>query len=146
MATYNKFYPFVEAIAEKVHNLGSDQLAIALLTSAGTPSATYSGYSQISASEISYTNLSGQGNGVLITTAFSSAASGVYVLGLTDITLTASGAGMPAFRYVVLYNKTASASDNNLIGWWDYGASVTLQDTETFAINFNDAYVVRISG
>ena len=24
MATFNKFYPFVEAIAEKVHNLGSD--------------------------------------------------------------------------------------------------------------------------
>jgi hypothetical protein len=26
MATYNKFQPFVEALAEKAHNLGSDQL------------------------------------------------------------------------------------------------------------------------
>lgn len=30
MATFNKFNSFVEAVAEKTHNLGSDQMKIAL--------------------------------------------------------------------------------------------------------------------
>lgn len=34
MATFTKFNSFVEALAEKVHNLGSDQLKVALTNSA----------------------------------------------------------------------------------------------------------------
>lgn len=30
MASFNKFNSFVEALAEKAHNLGSDQVAVAL--------------------------------------------------------------------------------------------------------------------
>lgn len=38
MATFNKFNSFVEALAEKTHNLGADTLKVALTNSA--PSAT----------------------------------------------------------------------------------------------------------
>ena len=34
MATFNKFQSFVEAVAEKVHNLGSDTLKVALTNTA----------------------------------------------------------------------------------------------------------------
>jgi hypothetical protein len=34
MATYQKFNSFVEAVAEKLHNLGSDQLKVALTNTA----------------------------------------------------------------------------------------------------------------
>ncbi len=54
MATYNKFNSFVEALAEKVHNLGSDQLVVALTNSA--PSASNTQLSDIT--QITYTNLS----------------------------------------------------------------------------------------
>jgi len=129
MATYVNFQPFVEALAEKVHNLGSDQLKIALTNTA--PNATDATLSQIT--EISYTNCSTRN----ITTASSAQTSGTYKLTLTDLVLTASGGTVGAFRYVIVYNDT-SASDN-LIAYYDYGSSITLQDTDTFTINFDDS-------
>jgi hypothetical protein len=35
----------------------------------------------------------------------------------------------------VLYNDTAT--NKELIGWWDYGSAVTLADTETFTVDFD---------
>lgn len=126
MASFVKFYPFVEALAEKVHNLGSDQLKVALTNSA--PSQANSVLTDIT--EISYTNCSSRN----ITTVSSSQTSGTYSLVTSDLTLTASGGTVGGFRYIVLYNDT-SASDN-LIGYYDYGSSITLNDTETFTIDF----------
>ena len=54
---------------------------------------------------------------------------------LVDLTLTATGAVGP-FRYVVLYNDTPSSPADPLIGFWDYGSSVTMANTETFVIDF----------
>ncbi len=54
MATFNKFNAFVENVAEGVHNLGSNQLAVALTNVA--PSASNSVLADIT--QISYTNLS----------------------------------------------------------------------------------------
>lgn len=126
MATYTKFQPFVEALAEKVHNLGSDQLTVALTNTA--PNATDATLSQIT--QISYTNLSSRN----ITTTSSAQTSGTYKLTLTDLVLTASGAVGP-FRYVVVYNDT-SASDN-LISYADYGSSISLASGDTFTIDFD---------
>ena len=42
MATFNKFNSFVEAMAEKAHNLGSDTLKLALSNTA--PSASDTGF------------------------------------------------------------------------------------------------------
>jgi hypothetical protein len=46
---------------------------------------------------------------------------------------------MAAFRYAVLYNDSATSPADALIGWWDYGSSLTLQDTETFTVRFSNA-------
>lgn len=126
MATFNKFNSFVEALAEKAHNLGSDQLVVALTNTA--PSAANTQLSDIT--EISYTNLSSRN----ITTSSSSQTSGTYKLVLTDLVLTASGSVGP-FRYVVIYNDT-SAGDL-LIGYYDYGSSISLASSETLTIDFD---------
>jgi hypothetical protein len=130
MATFTKFQPFVEHQAEKVHNLGADQLVIALTNSA--PTAGMATLSEIT--EISYTNVSTRN----ITTSASSQTSGVYKLVLTDLILTASGA-IPTFRYVVVYNDTPTSPADPLIGFFDYGAGgVTIANSgETFTIDFD---------
>jgi hypothetical protein len=127
MATYNKFQPFVEDLAEKVHNLGSDQLVVALTNSAPT-----SGMAQLSEiTQISYTNCSSRN----ITTSASAQSAGTYKLTLTDLTLTASGGTVGPFRYVVVYNDTST--NDRLIAWFDYGSSITLADGETLDIDFD---------
>ena len=128
MAAFVKFNSFVEALAEKVHNLGSDSLMIALCAVGNAPTA---GNSQLSnLTQISYTNLSSRA----VTTSSSAQTSGTYKLVLNDLVLTASGS-VATFRYVVLYNDTAT--NKELIGYWDYGSDVTLSNGETFTIDFD---------
>jgi|SRR5436190_1928474 len=125
MASFVKFNSFVEALAEKVHNLGSDSLKYALTNSAPSASNT-----QLSAlTEISYTNCSAR----VPTISSSAQTSGTYKLVLADLTLTASGGTVGPFRYVVLYNDTAT--NDELIAYWDYTSSITLADGETFLID-----------
>jgi hypothetical protein len=126
MATFVKFNSFVEALAEKTHNLGSDTLKVALTNSA--PSAANTVLTDIT--EVSYTNLSAR----TITVSASSQTSGTYKLVCTDLVLTASGAVGP-FRYIVIYNDTAASDE--LIAYFDYGSAVTLANTDTFTIDFD---------
>lgn len=127
--TYTKFNPFCEAVAEKKHNLGSDQLVVALTNTA--PNATDATLSQLT--QISYTNLSSRN----LTTTSSSQTGGTYSLVLQDLTLTASGGSVAPFRYIVIYNDTAS--NDELISYYDIGSSVTLQDGESYLLDFSQS-------
>lgn len=124
MATFNKFQSFVEAMAEKSHNLGADTLKVALTNTA--PVATNTVLADIT----QIANGNGYTTGGSTTTQSSSAqASGTYKLVLGDVVFTATGA-MGPFRYAVLYNDTAT--NDELIGYWDYGSAVSLAAAETF--------------
>lgn len=129
MATYVKFQSFVEALAEKVHDLGSDTLTVALTTNANAPVNTNTQLSNLT--EISYTNCSSRA----ITTSTSAQTSGTYKLVLTDLTLTASGGTVGPFQWVTIYNDTAT--NDELIAYFDYGSEITLQDGETFLCDFD---------
>jgi hypothetical protein len=129
VATYVKFQPFVENLAEKVHDLGSDQLVVALTNTA--PNATDATLSQIT--EITYTNCSSRN----ITTSTSAQTSGTYKLVVADLVLTASGGTVGPFRYVVIYNDTPSSPADPLICYYDYGSSITLAAGETLTIDFD---------
>jgi hypothetical protein len=126
MATFQKFNSFTEAVCEKVHNLGSDTLKVALTNSAPVTSNTV----LANITEVSYTNLSTR----VITTSSSTQTSGTYKLVLTDLILTASGAVGP-FRYIVVYNDTAT--NDELIGFFDYGSAITMANTDTLTIDFD---------
>lgn len=132
MATFVKVNSFVEALAEKVHNLGSDQLKIALTNT--DPTASLTNYAGIT-SPIAATNLSGA-TPFNVTTSTSAQTSGTYKLVCADLVLTATGAVGP-FRYVVLFNDTAASDE--AIAYWDRGSSVTMANTDTFTIDFDGA-------
>jgi len=127
MAVFNKFNAFVETVAEKVHNLGSDQLTLALTNT--LPTSANSVLADIT--QISYTNLSTRN----LTTTASSQTGGLYKLVVSDITLTSTGGSTGPFRYVVVYNSTAAGGP--LIGWYDYGTSLTLNSGESLAVDFD---------
>lgn len=130
MATFNKFESFVEAVAEKVHNLGSDTLKVLLTNSAPVATNTV----KANLTEISAGNGYTAG-GTAATISSSSQTSGTYKLVLADVVFTASGGSIGPFRYAVLYNDTAT--NDELIGWWDYGSSITLASGETFTVDFD---------
>ena len=131
MPTLIKFYSFVEAIHEKKHNLGSDTLKVLLTNTA--PSLSNTVKADISG-ELS-TASGYTAGGATITVTSSAQSSGLYTLIASDVTWTASGGSIGPFRYAVIYNDTAT--NDELIGYIDYGYSVTVASGQTFTIDFD---------
>jgi hypothetical protein len=126
MASFQKFQPFVEKLAEKTFNLQSDTLKVALTNSA--PAGTESQLSQIT--EVSYANCSSRN----LTVSTSAQTGGTYKLVIADLTLTATGTVGP-FRYVVIYDDTAT--NDELIAFFDRGAALTLESGDTLPLDFD---------
>jgi hypothetical protein len=116
-------------MAEKTHNLGSDVLTVALCATANAPVATNTQLSNLT--QIAYTNLSARA----LTTSTSAQTSGTYKLVIADLTLTASGGSVAAFQYIVIYNDTAT--NDELICWFDYGSALTLANGESLTLDFD---------
>jgi hypothetical protein len=135
VASFNKFNQFVADVASGVHQLqtGTAQVFKVMLTNTA-PTAANAVKADIT--EISAGNGYTAG-GVSVGTITGSQTSGTFkFVGGTDPVVTASGAVGP-FRYVVLYNDTATSPAKPLIGWWDYGSAVTLASGETFTVDLD---------
>jgi hypothetical protein len=130
MATFTKFQSFVEAVAEKSHNLGADTLKVMLCNTAPVNTNTI----KANLTEISAGNGYTAG-GTAASISSSAQSSGTYKLVLADVVFTASGGSIGPFRYAVLYNDTATSDE--LIAFWDYGSSITLASGETFTVDFD---------
>jgi hypothetical protein len=134
MASFNKFNAFVEHLAEGAMNLASDDLAIVLTNTA--PDAADSVFADLT--EIAAGNGYTAG-GEAVTVSSSGQTSGTYKLVLADLTVTASGGAIGPFRYFVLVDTTPTSPDKPLVGWWDYGSSITLADGEAITLDFSAA-------
>jgi hypothetical protein len=119
MADFNKFNSFIEAVFEKKHDFSGDTLKLMLTNVAPVATNTQkSDLTEISAGS-GYT-----AGGEALTVTSSSQTAGTYSCVITsDITWTNSGTIGP-FRYAVAYNDTAT--NDELVGWWDYGSAITL--------------------
>lgn len=113
-----------------VHNLGSDTLKIALTNTAPTV-ATDDELADIS--ELSAGNGYSAGGGT-VTISSSDQTAGVYSLvGSGTVVFLASGGAIGPFQYLVLYNSTAT--NDELIGYYDYGSALTLNDGDDLTVS-----------
>jgi hypothetical protein len=135
-SSWNKFNSFVEDVAEGVHNLQTGALTVALCAAANAPIATNTVLANLT--QISYTNVVTTPSASRVIGLTSSAqTTGTYKLVLPDMTITATGGAIAAFRYVVIYNDTPTSPADPLIAWLDYGADVTLATGESLLIDFD---------
>ena len=134
MATsaYNKFQDFSDQLIRGVHDFDAHVFKVALTNTA--PVATNTVLADIT--QIAAGN--GYTTGGNTTTVTVSETGGTTTVQGTEVVFTATGA-MAAFRYAVLYNDTATSPADALIGWFDYGASLSLTSGETFTVRFNNA-------
>lgn len=140
MATFNKFQQFAEDSFNAVHDFRAAGHTLNVYLSNATPDAAADAV-KTDLAEIS------TGNGYTgpedIQNDYSESG-GTGTLTGTDVVITASGGSIGPFRYVVLYNDTPTSPADPLIGWWDYGSSITLSDGESFTIDFG-ASILTIS-
>ena len=133
MASFTKVNDFVVNLANAM-DLDSDTLIVALSDTdptAGTNVVSDGNGILANISQISYTNLSSR----TLANVTSTQTSGTYKLSADDLTLTASGGSVAAFRYIVIYDDTVTSPADPVIGYYDYGTSLTLNDGDTFTID-----------
>ena len=131
VATFQKFYSFSEAVAEKVHNLGSDTLKVMLTNTA--PVATNTIKTNIT--DITAVGTDYPAGGKQATLVTSAQTTGTYKLVLNDVDFGPVSASVGPFQYAVLYNDTAT--NKELIGWWDNAAPVTLTAGQSFKVDYD---------
>lgn len=129
MATLTKFHDFTNQLGRGTHNFASHTFKVMLTNTAPLTSNTV----KTNITEITAAN--GYTAGGLATTCTFTTSSGTAKAVMSDVTWTATGGSFGPFRYVVVYNDT-SASDN-LVGFYDYGSSITLNNTEPFTVDFD---------
>lgn len=139
MATsaFFKVNDFVEHLMSGVHNFSTtgvqDTFKLGLVnTGVSAGSSDYAALTEIAAGN-GYT-----AGGATLTNVSIVEASGSVTLDADNVVFTATGT-IPNFRYAVLYNDTPSntvAATKPIIGYYDYGSSIGLNNTETFTVNF----------
>lgn len=126
-APLTKINSFVENLAEKQVNLAGSGLTIALTNTAHN--AAWDELADLT--QISYTNLSSR----VLTVSASSQTSGTYKLVINDITLTSTGGVTGPFQYLYIFDDDSTG--DKLVGYYDYGSPLTLQDGEGLVVNFD---------
>lgn len=141
MAAYNKYQDFVDQLCRGTHDLraAGHTLRVAL-SNAAPNAATHTVLAD--ASEIS--GGSGYTAGGEDAQNDMTESGGTATITCQDIVWTASGGTIGPFQYAILYNDTPTSPIDPLIGWWDYGSAITLQDGESFTVDFG-ASVATIS-
>lgn len=143
MASFTKVNDFVVNLANAM-DLDSDTLKVALCNTdptSGTNVAADGAGVLANITEISYTNMSSR----TLANVTSTQTSGTYKLSADDLTLTASGGSVAAFRYIVVYNDTPTSPADPIIGYYDYGASLTLNDGDTFTVDIGTNGILTLT-
>lgn len=131
MAAYNKFQDYTEQLNKGVHNWSTHTFKAMFTNSAPLASnSVKADLTEISAGG-GYT-----AGGLTLDTVTLTETTGTAKVTIADEVFTASGSVGP-FRYVAVYNDTATSPADALVCWFDYGSSITLASGESFTIDFD---------
>jgi hypothetical protein len=132
MVAFVKYNFFVDEMSKGGHNLQTAVFKVALTNTAPTPLTDTTWSTGTYPAPAAANNYTAGGNTITTTTA--TTATYIFKLVLADSVFTASGGAIGPFRYAILYNSSAT---NKVVGYYDYGSSITLADTETFTVDFD---------
>jgi len=135
VASFNKFNLFTQDVCQGVHNFKSGGATYKVMLTNTAPVATNHLYGDISGNEVA--NGGGYTTGGASSAMSDSSASGIEKVLATNVTWTGSGGGMGPFRYAVIY--LSSDSNKELVCWFDYGSSISLNSGDTFTVSFDGA-------
>lgn len=128
-SAFNKFNQFTDNILAAIINFSTDSFKV-LLTNT-LPVAT-------NAVKADLTDISA-GNGYVAGGSAAamtlSTSGGIAKVTATDTVFTAAGGTIGPFRYAAYYDDTPTSPAKPLVGWYDYGSAITLNDGETFTVH-----------
>ena len=129
MPALQKIPDFAEQVLRGVHNFGAHTLKAALTnTVPATSAAVLADIAQISGGAY-------PAGGFQLDSVVLSETAGVAKVTIADEVITATGGAIGPFRYAAVFNDTAT--NKPLIGYIDYGSSITLADGETLTLDFD---------
>lgn len=129
MPALQKIPDFAEQVLRGVHNFGSHTFKAALTnTVPAAAAAQLADIAQVTGG--AYT-----AGGYVLDAVVLSEVAGTAKVTIADEVITASGGAIGPLRYVVVYND--SATGKPLVGYCDYGSSITLGDGEALTLDFD---------
>jgi len=132
MAAFNKMNAFVANLANGAHNFGANTIKVGLTNTAPTATDVLWNTTNYPAPAAAAGYTAG-GNTLTLTSSTQTA--GTYKGIFADSVFTAAAGQIGPFRYAVLHDVTAAEKP---FGWYDYGSSITLNDTETFTVDLDN--------
>lgn len=132
IAAFVKYNSFIDEIAKGGHNLATAVFKCALTNTAPNPASDTVWNTTVAPAPAAANGYTAGGNTCTTSSAVTTA--GTFKLILADTVFTATAGGIGPFRYVILYNFSAS---NKLVGHYDYASSISLATTETFTVDFD---------
>lgn len=127
MSEFNRFDCFFLDLGKAVHDFSTHDVEVYLTNT--VPSASDD---SVKADLAGITEENGYAPASI--TPVWSETSGVAELDGTNVVITASGGDLEPFRYVVFFNPDTTAATDPLIGWYDYGSTVTVEDGQAFTV------------
>lgn len=129
MSAFNKINQFSEDLHTGKHDFTTDVLKVALTNTEpnANTAATISDLTELAAGN-GYT-----AGGATIPNVTATETDGITSVKGDKVTFSATGSFGP-FRYAVINNSTANA----LVGFYDYGSSITMANGESFEVKFSN--------
>lgn len=143
MALFTFVHEFVGNLGNGVHNLGTGSFKAAL-SNVAPVAATTAVFADIT--DIAAGNGYTAGGHTLDSEAWAEtgAGTGIWQFTSADEVFTASGGSIAAFRYPVVYNDTPTSPADPVVGFLDYGSSITITDGNTFTLDVGANGVFRL--